>query len=69
MTECRYCRYSNGTWVKSLQKTTYACREGHDTKAEHCDYFDSSIVRIMVAVYLDHDIENIYEGSIQDTWA
>jgi len=84
MTSCRYCRYANGTWVKSLQKTTYACREGHDTKAEHCDYFD----REPIAIAMDfgsnektviaivsysggeiEEIDNIYEGSIQDTWA
>jgi len=61
MTECRYCRYANGTWVKSLQKTTYACRLGRDTRAIQCQGFEREPGS-------DDDIENIYEGSIMDTF-
>jgi len=63
MTSCRYCRYANGTWVRSLERTTYACRLGKDTRKVKCSGFERE-----PGSDDDREIENIYEGSIMDTF-
>ena len=60
MTNCRYCKNSNATWIKNLQRTTYACRLGKDTRLVHCGGFEKE----------GEDKElDIYEGSVMDTWS